>query len=356
MIVKEHVPLAPFTTFHIGGLARYFIEATSVEEVRTALRFAREKELEVFVLGGGSNILIADEGFPGVVLHVQLQSMSSISQGDTEIVVGSAGVSLDAFVAWTVMQGWSGLECLSGVPGTLGGAVVANVGAYGQQVSDTFISAEVVDTHDKEYVVQTIQNDACAFSYHDSMFTHHQRYVVLSATFRLPHGLPAIPVYKDNRFDTAAFIAKHNRTPTLSDVRETILHIRDQKGVLATSYQGAGSYFHMPFVSPQKHEEIRIRAHTLDAEKEERLRPWSWEQADGTYKVAPGFLIEYTEFQKGYARGRVGISPKHTLTVINLADASAHEVASLAHDIQTAVADLFGLQLEREVEYVGVVA
>ncbi len=134
-----------------------------------------------------------------------------------------------------------------------------------------------------------------------------------------------------------------------------MLSIREQKGVLEHCYQSAGSFFHMPRVSGEQYLHLMNTAISLDAEKEERLRPWAWLQTDGTYKVAPGFLLEYTPFQKGYVRGAVGISPKHTLSIINLDNATAREVAGLAHDMRDAVQKVFALALEREVQYVGMI-
>ena len=356
--LTSNVPLAPLTTFHIGGRARFFVRAESVEEVREALALAHERSLSVFVLGGGSNIVVADEGFNGLVLVPGIQGITTEVRGDrTEVTVGS-GVVWDDFVVWSIRYGFAGLECMSGVPGTVGGAVVANLGCYGAQCSDTFMHAEVLDTRSESGKVQVIRKEACDFSYHDSMFGHEPgRYVIVRATFALSRDPVAYPSYRDNRFDLKALATKLGRTPTREDIRNAVLDVREQKGNLIMknriSYKGAGSFFHMPFVSPSRYEQIKARAHALDAGKEERLRPWAWEQPDGTYKVAPGFLLEYTEFQKGYVRGEVGISPKHTLTIINLGDARARDVAELARDMSDAVEKIFGIRLEREVEYVG---
>jgi UDP-N-acetylmuramate dehydrogenase len=190
------------------------------------------------------------------------------------------------------------------------------------------------------------------------MFGHSGgRYIVVRATFALSKDPAATPAYRDNRFDMATLKKTLGRAPTQEEVREAVLTMREEKGSLIMSgrrsYKCAGSFFHMPFVSAAKYEEVIARARALDATKEERLRPWAWKQPDGTYKVAPGFLLEYTEFVKGYVRGAAGISPVHTLCIINVADASARDIARLASDMQNAVEGLFGIRLEREVEYVG---
>jgi len=356
--MKEHVSLAPFTTFHIGGPARFFVEAKSVEEVVKALGFAKKHSLPLFILGGGSNILISGNGFDGLVLAIRIPGITSKKHDSRMSVTSGAGVEWDELVAWTVRHGLAGFECLSGIPGTVGGAVVANAGAYGEQCSDAFVNADVLDLKDTNEAQKTLNKDECRFSYHDSLFSHEPgRYLILRATFTFSIDSAPRLAYKDNRFDLASLAAQIGREPTLSDVRNAVLDVREQKGNVImkdrVSYRGAGSFFHMPFVSVQKYEDVRERARAIDAKKEERLRPWAWEQPDGSYKVAPGFLLEYTEFQKGYVRGAVGISPRHTLAIINLADARASDVAELARDMCDAVEKIFSVRLEREVEYVG---
>lgn len=354
MTIEEHVALAPRTTFKIGGPARYFITAHSLDEVREALAFAQAEELPLFVLGGGSNILIADDGFPGVVLALALTSTTYTPAGNRVLLTAGAGVPWDALVAETVAQGLAGFECLSGIPGTVGGAVVANLGAYGAECSDAFVEATIIDTEDPSYAPRVMTREACAFSYHHSYFADHPgRYVVLEARFLLTPTTTAHPSYADNRFNLAALVAEKGRAPTLAEVREAVIAVRAQKGVLESSYRSAGSFFHMPFVSVERYREVVRIAQSLDAAKEERLRPYAWEQSDGTYKIAPGFLLEYTPFQKGYATGAVGISPKHTLSVITSEGATAHDVAELAQAMQNAVAQIFSITLTREVKYIG---
>ena len=356
MTIAENVPLAPRTTLGVGGAARFFIEAHSVEEVRAAVAFARERNLPLFVLGGGSNIVIADSGFDGLVLAPRIPGIAFEEHGDTVRVTAGAGVVWDELVAFTIERGFAGLECLSGIPGTVGGAVVANLGAYGAQASDTFESAQVLERDDAEGAVRTFKNAECNFSYHDSVFSHpSERYIILTATFALSTARPLKIAYRDNRFDLRSLAQASGHEPTQADVRAAILKMRGEKGVLAASYKSAGSFFHLPFVSAEKYEQVVARARELDAEKEEKLRPWAWKQPDGSYKLAAGFLLEYTEFQKGYVRGGAGISPKHTLAIINAGDARAADIAALARDMQDAVEKVFGIRLEREVEYVGAV-
>lgn len=354
MNVQEHIPLASLTTLDVGGEARFFVAAQSVGEAVEALAFARERALPVFVLGGGSNIVIADSGFDGLVLVPRMSNVTFEEQGDSVLVTVGAGVVWDELVAQSAARGYVGIECLSGIPGTVGGAVVANLGAYGAQASDTFVSAEVIDRTDEGNTLRVFRKEECDFSYHDSMFSHTPgRYLVIQATFMLSTSGTSRLSYRDNRFDLESLAISSGHEPTLGDVRAAILMMRGEKGVLGTSYKSAGSFFHMPFVSPEQYSEVIRRARELDAEKEERLRPWAWKQKDGSYKLAPGFLLEYTEFQKGYVRGHVGISPRHTLSIINVGNARAEDIAVLARDMQNAVEKIFHVRLEREVEYVG---
>jgi UDP-N-acetylmuramate dehydrogenase len=352
--LKEYVPLASFTTLGVGGSARFFARAETVEEVRQALAFARPRSLPVFVLGGGSNIVIADGGWDGLVLAPNIPDVVFEERGDTILVTAGAGVVWDELVAETARRGLIGLECLSGIPGTVGGAVVANLGAYGAQCSDTFVSADVLDMQDESGAVRVIRKEACDFSYHDSRFSREPgRHLILRATFSLATTGTSRLSYRDNRFDLRALAAERAREPTPADVRAAILEMRGEKGMLSASYRSAGSFFHTARVSADKYAQVAALARSLDDEKEKRLRPWAWQQPDGSYKIAGGFLLEYTEFRKGYARGAVGISPKHTLAIINLGGARASDIAELARDMQSAVEKIFGIRLEREVEYIG---
>lgn len=358
MTIQEHVPLAPLTTLGVGGEARYFAEPRSLEEMNEALAFARERALPLFVLGGGSNIVVSDSGFSGLVLHMQVFGISREEQGDRLLVTAGAGVLWDDLVVYSIEHGLFGLECLSGVPGTVGGAVVANLGAYGAQVSDTFVQAEVLDTEGLNGGLKVITNEECAFSYHDSFFGHAGgRYVIVRATFALSRDASAIPSYKDNRFDMSKLATTLGHAPSRQEVREAVLTMREEKGSLIMpgrfSLKSAGSFFHMPFVSSDVYAQALAQAQETDAAQEERLRPWAWKQSDGSYKVAPGFLLEYTQFQKGYREGSVGVSPRHTLSLINVGGGSAKDIARLARAMQDAVEKLFNIKLEREVEYIG---
>jgi len=354
MIMQERISLAPLTTLGVGGVARFFVEVHSLEDVQEALAFARERDLPVFVLGGGSNIVVADSGWNGLVIAPKMANLDFETQGGRMLVTAGAGAVWDELVAETVERGLIGIECLSGIPGTVGGAVVANLGAYGAQCSDTFVSAEVLVRDGETEEMRVFKKEECDFSYHDSLFSRAPgRYLILQVTFSLALGGTSRLSYRDNRFDLSALAEQNGREPTPADVRTAVLNMRGEKGMLAGSYQSAGSFFHMPFVSAEKYASIQAQARAADAVKEELLRPWAWKQPNGSYKIAGGFLLEYTEFAKGYVRAGASISPKHVLSIINAGGARARDIAELARDMQDAVEKKFGVRLEREVEYVG---
>lgn len=362
MWIRENIALAPYATFKIGGPARYFCEVSSPEELKEALSFANERHYAVFILGGGSNILVSDEGFDGLVVRFvnpTPDSLFTVEREDDEQVTISvpAGVHWDDLVVYAVEHNLYDIEHLSGIPGTVGGAVVANIGAYGAQLSDVLINVEMIDRKDSDFEIKVLTNNECAFAYHDSIFSKaHERYIILRATFMLAKHTTVHTKYIDNRFRVDD--EGTDDTPmSLREVREKILSIREQKGSLAMEgregFHSAGSFFHMLTVPESQYTEITARAQILNPELEERLRPWAWKQADGTYRVASAFLLEFTEFPKGFVRGSVGVSPKHQLSIINLGGARASEIAELARDMSNSVKKLFGISLEREVEYVG---
>src|SRR5271166_6050227 len=193
MLIREQVPLAPLTTLGVGGPARYFVEARNEAEVVEAVEFARARELPLFVLGGGSNVVVADAGFSGLVLKIGIADLSSFTTQHGVVFSAGAGVDWDSLVARTVEANCAGLECLSGIPGTVGGTPVQNVGAYGQDVSETIKSVEVFDRKDGQ--VRALCNEACGFSYRSSIFntTERERFIILRVTYALvPGGEPHI--------------------------------------------------------------------------------------------------------------------------------------------------------------------
>jgi UDP-N-acetylmuramate dehydrogenase len=407
MRIEENKPLAPFTTFGIGGPARWFVEAGSEDEIVEAIGWARERGVALFVLGGGSNLLVSDTGFDGLVLRIGLrgtevspatnapanedsrrgglpsgakahddeghgtyglkpvpftpQPLSSTSvpaaftRGDVHQMVYrvAAGEDWDGFVERTVRDSCAGIECLAGIPGTVGGTPVQNVGAYGQEVSSTIGMVRAFDL--REGVFHEFTNAECEFAYRRSRFntSDRGRYIVTRVDYYLrPGGAPTL------HYTDLQRAVLENRPaggePSLVEVAAVVRRVRQTKGMLLVEgdpdCRSAGSFFKNPVVSDEQAAQI---AAVVDKE------PPRFPAGAGKVKLPAAWLIEQAGFIRGYARGRAAISSRHTLALINLGEtggrggASAAEVLALADQIKAAVEARFGIQLEMEPVLVG---
>ncbi|MBS1810394.1 MAG: UDP-N-acetylmuramate dehydrogenase [Acidobacteria bacterium] len=344
-VIRKNVRLAPYTTLRIGGIARYFADIDREDQLCEALNFAKENDLPVFVLGSGSNVLFADSGFPGVILHPVNKGITFQNPKYGEVLVtAAAGEDWDQFVAQCVARDLAGLECLSGIPGLVGATPIQNVGAYGQEVSETIVSVCVFDRKLEQVIEMT--NADCRFGYRTSIFntTERDRYFVLAVTYRLKHhGAPTI-----RYADLQKHFADHAAPPTLQDVREAVLKIRKSKGMVIIlsdpDCQSAGSFFKNPIVSAEKF--AQIEAATVEAVPH-------FPAANAQVKIPAAWLIEQAGFHKGYTSGRVGISSKHTLAIINRSNATASELVAFVKQIQQQVQERFGIALEPEPVWVG---
>jgi UDP-N-acetylmuramate dehydrogenase len=349
MTVLENVSLAPFTTLKVGGPARYFTEPGSAAEVAEAVNFARSQHLPLFVLGGGSNLVVADAGWPGLLVKLAvrgIEEQDSNDHGKTLFEVG-AGEEWDRFVARAVARNCAGVECLSGIPGSVGGTPVQNVGAYGQEVSDTIESVLVFDLQDGQ--VRELCSEACGFQYRTSIFNTSERgrFIILRVTYALtPGGKPRIE-YADLKKHFAGF----QQTPSLTSTREAVRRIRAAKAMLITpgdeDCRSAGSFFKNPVLSAEQFEELTRRAATKG------LQVPSYPALDAQKKVSAAWLVEHSGFSKGYSSGRVGISRKHALALVNRGEATAADILGLKDHIQQRVEQLWGIQLEPEPVFVG---
>ena len=339
----EQVPLAQYTTFQIGGPARWFAEAASEDDIAAGVAFATDRRLPLFILGGGSNLLVSDAGFPGLVLRIALQGIASTNEDDRFIVSAAAGEDWDGLVAYAVAANAAGVECLSGIPGTVGGTPVQNVGAYGQEVSQTIVTVRAFDRKSLRFVDLPAAN--CGFSYRRSIFnsTQRERYVVSRVDYALRKDAPANIVYADL---TRYFAARNGAAPTLAEVREAVRSIRAQKGMLLmpgdADCRSAGSFFKNPVVPVTV---LDLLAEELSIEK--RSIP-AYPARDGEVKLSAAWLIERAGYQKGYALGKAGISSRHTLALINRGGASAAEVTTLRDRVTDTIAERFGIRLEPE--------
>ena len=346
----ENIPLAPLTTLKIGGPARYFVEAKDAAAVQQALDFARSRALPLFVLGGGSNLLVADSGWPGLVLKIAVEGIEQRSGHDEDgkiIFEAGAGESWDKFVSRTVMARCAGVECLSGIPGSVGGTPVQNVGAYGQEVADTISSVQVLDLKDGQ--VRELCREACGFSYRSSVFNTSEtgRFIVLRVSYSLtPNGKPSLTYT-----DLQRHFAGRETAPDLAETREAVRHIRALKGMLIVAgnqdCQSAGSFFKNPVLSESQHENLRQRAAARG------LTVPSYPALVTHKKVSAAWLVERSGFTKGYGFGRAGISSKHALAIVNRGGATASEVVALKDQIQHRVEEIWGVHLEPEPVMVG---
>jgi UDP-N-acetylmuramate dehydrogenase len=343
--IQEQVPLAPLTTLGVGGRARYFVEARSADDIRDALAFACEEELEVFTLGGGSNLLIADSGFAGLVIKVAITGIADRDGGSERLFDVGAGVDWDEFVAHATERDCAGIECLSGIPGTVGGTPVQNVGAYGQEVAETITEVEALDTVSSESL--TFLNADCIFAYRTSRFntTERGRWIITRVTFALtPGGAPKI-AYADLKKSFA------NADPSLKEVRETVIRIRRSKGMVLDvndpDSHSAGSFFKNPIVSADEYEAVRRRAEARG------LTIPSYPALEAQKKIPAAWLIEQAGFKRGFTKGRVGVSSKHTLALVNHGGATAADVIALKNEIQGAVREQFGIDLQPEPVFLG---
>jgi UDP-N-acetylmuramate dehydrogenase len=345
MTPERDVSLAPFCTMGVGGPARWFVSARTETDVIAALEWANTRATSVHILGGGSNVVVSDEGFDGLVLHVNVTGVERTSQAGRDEFALGAGEPWDAFVCGTVDADCAGLECLSGIPGYVGGTPVQNVGAYGQDVSGAITRVHVVDRQTRK--PHTFSNAECEFGYRASRFkgVDAGRYVVTRVEFALtPHGSPTVQ-YADvvTYFEQAG-----QPNPTLRQAREAILAIRRRKGMVIEEGNAAnrscGSFFVNPVVAREDLERVerlaaaRVPHYVMDA---------------ASVKIPAAWLIERAGFPKGLSRGAVGISPFQAQAIINLGGASATEVLGLACDVKGAVWNSFGISIVPEPVFVG---
>jgi len=345
--MQENISLARYTTLKIGGAARFFAQAETEDDVLKALKFAAQNDLELFILGGGSNILIANEGFNGLVLQIALKGITVLRKDDkTFLVTAQAGEDWDKLVEFCVRENLQGFECLSGIPGLTGGTPVQNVGAYGQEVSETIVSVKVLERQTEKTFEMT--NADCGFAYRTSVFntTKKNRFVVLNVTFALKkNGAPKI-VYKDlqNIFG--------DRLPTLAETRAAVLKIRAAKSMVIDAgdlnSKSAGSFFKNPIVSNEKLAEIEHKAKQYGVKSIPNFIV-----DEENVKIPAAWLIEKSGFSKGYKLGKAGLSSNHTLAIVNLGDALAEDILNLKNEIQNKVKERFNVELKPEPVFIG---
>jgi UDP-N-acetylmuramate dehydrogenase len=347
---QENIPLAPLTTFKVGGPARYFIDAHSEHEVSEAVAFALARKLPLFVLGGGSNLLVSDSGWPGLVLKIPLAGVEF--EGDLEKMLFhvGAGENWDSLVALAVSKNCGGIECLSGIPGTVGGTPVQNVGAYGQEVSETITHVRALEI--ATGAVLDLSNNDCGFSYRSSIFNSTRRddFIVLEVSYRLCRNCDPKIEYTDVK---NFFAANKVDKPTLQQVRDAVRSIRQSKAMLLVEgdedCRSAGSFFKNPIVSVAEANRIQALAEQRVPGKTMPRYP----APNGQVKLAAAWLVEQAGFHKGYTLGPVGISRKHSLAIVNRGAATAKDILVLKDEIEKKAFDVWGVRLQPEPVFVG---
>ena len=334
--------LAKYTSLHIGGPAKKLVHVATEEELVNAVKAADTAGEEVLIIGGGSNVLVGDEGFNGTVIRVETKGNSyHVDACSGGMITVAAGEDWDGFVEWILNKGFAGLETMSGIPGTVGGAPIQNIGAYGHEVSEVIARVRTWDRKAGAY--KTFSNSECEFSYRSSVFKKNPgRYVIIDVTFQLRNGEMSLPItYKE----LASYLGVDLEARALvSDVRKAVLALRAAKGMLLDEKDhdtwSAGSFFVNPIVS----KEI---AATLPADAPR------WPQADGRIKTSAAWLMENAGMKKGKAHNGAAISSKHVLALVNTGSATAADIIDIARSARSAVHEKFGITLEPEVQFVG---
>ncbi|QSB14501.1 UDP-N-acetylmuramate dehydrogenase [Natronosporangium hydrolyticum] len=338
----QTVPLAEFTTLRLGGPAHRLLAPTSAEEIAQSVRDATVDGARTLVLGGGSNVVIADQGFPGTVILVRSRGIRVTGMhGDTVTIEVAAGEPWDEVVTTAVTADWSGLECLAGIPGSAGATPMQNVNAYGQEVAETITAVEVLDR--VSGTVSRMGPTECRFGYRSSLFRGSDRWVVLSVEFRLRRSPASAPV-RYPELARALGVELGAQAP-LAEVRQAVLGLRAGKGMLLDPADpdscSAGSFFINPVLTADEVTRLRGR---LDGAPEPSLHA----TADGRFKVSAAWLIERAGFAKGYGLGAVSISSKHALALTNRGGGSSEELLRLARQIRDGVRARFGVTLVPE--------
>jgi UDP-N-acetylmuramate dehydrogenase len=351
---KRDVPLAQYTSLKLGGPARYLLKATTRAEVAEALAWAKEAGERAAILGGGSNLVIPDAGFPGLVLRIATRGIKLVDDGAHMVLQAEAGEPWQNVVDAALAANLAGLECLTGIPGLAGATPIQNVGAYGQEVSDTLLDVDVLDRSNGREL--TLENHACSFGYRQSRFKREpDRFVVLGVRFRLERfGPPTVRYVELSR--VLAGVAR----PTLQDVAQRVRALRASKSMLLDpkdpNSRNVGSFFKNPILTEERAARLRAQCLAEGLVREEREVPCFAAPSVGSLassgmagvKVAAGFLIESAGIKRGMRRGPVGISTAHALCLVHHAGGTTQALLDLADEVRSAVRTRFGIELEME--------
>jgi len=345
--------LRDLTTLRLGGPAGRLVDAADEDALVAAVRRADRAAEPLLVLAGGSNLVVADAGFPGTVVRVATRGVTAAGAGDGRVRLEvQAGEPWDPFVAGAAADGLAGVECLAGIPGSVGATPIQNVGAYGQDVAETIRSVRVLDR--ERDAVADLGPEACGFTYRSSAFKRAPgRWVVLAVTFELERSDRSAPI-RYAELARRLGVELGDRAP-LTAVRDAVLALRRGKGMVLDPEDpdsvSAGSFFVNPILSADEFAELGRRA---AARLGDDVRIPEWPDADGSVKTSAAWLIERAGFHRGYGDGRAGISSKHTLAIVNRGGATSAELVALARELRDGVRDTFGVTLHPEPTLIGI--
>ncbi len=361
MKIQQHIPLNTHTTFRIGGRANYFVEITTIQELKEAVDFAHKNNLTIFVLGGGSNVLISDKGFPGLVIKIELKGIEvkeeerkNNKEEKTE-VISAAGEVWDDFVKYTVEKGLFGLENLSLIPGSVGAAPVQNIGAYGSEVKETISWVEAFDTETQK--IKTFSNQECEFKYRDSVFKkpEYKKYIITRVAFSLNTAGKLNTEYRDVK----NYIVEHAipvSELSLQKVRDIVVDIRTKKLPDVKEVGTAGSFFKNPIIPKSHYEELQKQypnipgypAEVTPSRFERESRPLGPEGV----KVPAAWMLDNLCGFKGFRDGEVGVYKNQALVLVNFGSATFEQVNSLADKMIECVKEKTNIVLEKEVQII----
>ncbi len=347
---RVDVPLAERITLDVGGNAEHFVEATTVDELRDGLNWARERDLPVTILGGGSNVVVADEGVPGLVIAVANRGIALEPLHDKVLLKVAGGEPWDDVVAAAVAENLAGIECLSGIPGTAGATPVQNVGAYGQEVASVIREVRVL--HRETLEERVLSPEDCGFGYRSSVFRQPDNpFIVCDVVFTLKSaGAPTLSYSQlAERFPGA-------KRPSLGEVRAAVLDLRRGKSMFLDdedpNHRSAGSFFVNPVVDGDGVESVTAAARSLGVLGLADFPP-AHEVEEDRYKLSAAWLVEHAGFPRGAIRGRVGLSSNHALALINRGGGTAGELVDFAIEIRRGVRSHLSIDLTPEPVFLG---
>ncbi len=336
MKIQENILLKDFTTLQIGGKAKYFAVIKNEEDLKEAIAFAKSRKLPIFVLGGGSNILISDNGFQGLVIKNEIKGVKFVDQNDDGVTLEvGAGEVWDDAVCLSIIRNLTGLENMSGIPGTVGGAVVQNAGAYGVETKGCLLLVKGLNLANGKHF--EFNNTDCQYSYRDSFFKHNKKYIITAVIFKLSKK----PVFN---LEYAGLKNKLVNEKSISPgkIRETIIKIRGDKMPDWHKVGTAGSFFKNPIITVKKYEELKGKYPEIPGFPEEK----------GRVKVPLAWILDNICNLKGFRENNVGLYEKQPIVLINLGKANEKEIINFSEKIKNMVKEKTGIEIEEEVEII----